>query len=29
MTEPDTQTETAALPADDATRIVYCRCAYA
>ena len=29
MTEPDRQTETAALPADDATRIVYCRCAYA
>jgi len=29
MTEPQLQTETAARPADDATRIVYCRCAYA
>jgi hypothetical protein len=29
MTEPDTQTETAARPADDTTRILYCRCAYA
>jgi hypothetical protein len=29
MTESDTQTETAARPTDDATRIVYCRCAYA
>ncbi len=29
MTEPQLQTETAARPADDTTRIVYCRCAYA
>jgi hypothetical protein len=29
MTEPQLQTETAARPAEDATRIVYCRCAYA
>ena len=29
MTEPQLQTETAARPADDSTRILYCRCAYA
>jgi len=29
MTEPRGQYGTAAMPADDATRILYCRCAYA
>ena len=29
MTEPRGQDGTAATPADDATRILYCRCAYA
>ena len=29
MTEPHGQNGTAAMPADDATRILYCRCAYA
>ena len=29
MTEPREQDGTAAMPADDATRILYCRCAYA
>ena len=29
MTEPHVQDGTAAMPADDATRILYCRCAYA
>ena len=29
MTEPHMQNGTAARPADDATRILYCRCAYA
>ena len=29
MTEPRGQDGTAAMPADDATRILYCRCAYA
>ena len=29
MTEPHPQDGTAAMPADDATRILYCRCAYA
>jgi hypothetical protein len=29
MTEPHPQAGTTALPAEDATRILYCRCAYA
>jgi hypothetical protein len=29
MTEPQPQAATAAMPADDSTRILYCRCAYA